>query len=420
LRFLLLFALAATCLVAVPGAALSQDQLIEGGGENELKPAEEGGDYTATFGLTNTTSAEIKPTATPVSGEIGCELSLDPAKLPANEFTEVTLKVPPACKLEKDGMAFIVDAEPALTKTLTLNASPKTDDPDWDEVAMGFKMGAILALFVVFLAHVCWAIVNRKETKWWRHYPWKVLDQLDDKWSFKDSWVANLTLAGALLATLLGNTEVIKNALGEDSDNAIALITLSAGIGAALLAVGQIWVLTWKRGGAGGWKKGGWVTVFGLYGGALFTLTGAFGEMWIVAHAAESFKLGDLNDLIAPFAWFAAALLAGYATWTLVLILEMGTNAPDPPAIADSRLLVAATLRGQAGVRKEDLAETIEEIETELKKGTPKQRREQQKQKREAAKENRPLPPEAKLPPGVRARPAAPAAPPRGGRSAVL
>jgi hypothetical protein len=331
----------------------------------------------------------------------------------------VTLKVPAACEVEKDGVTFVVDAEPALAKPLTLSAAPKPDEPNWGALSW-FLWAGLASLLWILLAYYVWAQRDSESGDDVSHSPGAPLKQLDPSWSFSDSWVANLTVAGTVVTAILGSSEVIKTFLGDEAESALALATVGGAVALAFVAAGQILVLATKKRLDGGWKAKGWVTVGGLLGGAWLTLTGAAGQLGILLNAGMEFEVGGYEDYIVPLVLVAIILLLVYSMRTLLLILEMGTNAPEVPAIPDSRLLVAATLRGQSGVRKDALAETIEEIEADLKKGTPKQRREQQKQKREAAKENREPPPEAKLPAGVPVRPVAPLTPPPGARSAML
>lgn len=368
--------------------------MIVDSGDFDLKQ-EDDGSWKTTVGLTNTTISPIEITGAKSrnSRDTGCSVTPGKDKLPPQQRTEVDVTVSAGCAVRDDGFNFLIQSSAPIPP---IAAAPPDETPDWDELRKGFLIGGFGALLVLLLAQVGWwgwdrwderkLTTKEKEKKKSTHSLLMPLKQLEDTWSFADSWVANLTIAGGLLVALLGNTEVIKAALGEDSEPAIALVTVSAAIGAAFVAGGQLFVLATKQRRGGGWKKKGWVTVGGLYGGALLTLAGAFGQMWIVATAADTFELGSLKDAVTPFAIAAAALLTLYAVRTLLLTLEMGTNPPEEAPTDDSKLLIAAVLRAD-GMTPARIPSAIDSLDDAFKDYAAKKEKAAKDAKQANAKE---------------------------------
>ena len=126
--------------------------------------------------------------------------------------------------------------------------------------------GLVAAMFVLYL--------------WWDgpgdddRRPSTELQYLDAGWSFKDSWVTNVTDAGGVLTGIFGSSDTVTAILGEDAESAVALATVGAAVAIAFVSAGPI-VLTAT-------KKKGKLLVWGFLAAAAVTLTGAGGELWIV------------------------------------------------------------------------------------------------------------------------------------------
>jgi hypothetical protein len=311
------------CALALPGGASAADSLIEGGGDNQLTPVD-GGGYTAKFGLANTTSGDIEPAAEEIPTEPGCDLAFDPSTLPPNEFTEVTLKVPGTCTVKDNGLTFTVNGEPALSKPLELRAvsKPAADDPEW-KALFGFVAGFVMALIVVGVVAMKWYSIDRKA-----HPLRQPLSELEKTWSFADSWVANLTVAGTVLTALLGSSEVVKSLLGEETEPAIAVATVGGGIALALLGLGQVFILATRTRVNATTPDGGHISVGGLYGAGLLTLTAAFGQLIVLSWAASELELDGFQYALIGLGVAGALLLVVYGFRGLLNILETGTNKP--------------------------------------------------------------------------------------------
>jgi hypothetical protein len=124
-------------------------------------------------------------------------------------------------------------------------ASPQIDDvnatvalkrePSFplNEYVGGILAGVLTAVIVVGVATAIawrtWSISGKKGRRFWRHQ----LDSPTLTWSFNDSWLTNLTALGALLATLLGLTDVLDVIGPEKPDRAVFLLVNFAGLALA-------------------------------------------------------------------------------------------------------------------------------------------------------------------------------------------
>ena len=117
------------------------------------------------------------------------------------------------------------------------------------------------------------------------------LEYLGGTWSFKDSWVSNVTVAAGLLTGLFGSTEVVNAILGDETDSAVALATVGAAIAVALIASAPLILEATKvkvaakveaeavpKGKVGPGKD--YFSLGGLVAATVVALAAAFGELW--------------------------------------------------------------------------------------------------------------------------------------------
>jgi hypothetical protein len=320
-------AFAATVPVTIDDSAPSLDK-----GDN--------GAFTVSLGFTNLTDNDIGLAPKPANaGDAGCNLSLDPSKLPRAEHTDVTVSVPAGCTVADDGINFTVATTTGSKSAATfpVTAAPKpADTPNWD-VLWAFVI-ALVALAVVALIV---QIVG----------PYGVatpLKYLDATWSFQDSWVANVTAVAALLTGIFGSTDVVTAFLGNEVDSATALATVGAAVAAAFIAAGPILLLATKN------RADDAFTAGGLLGASVFTLAGAVGELAVVYTSGHELDLGGWEDWLWIPLVVASLLLALYAVRTTMATLRLGTTAPseeDSDTIKAAKLIVAAlAAKGEVSV----------------------------------------------------------------------
>ena len=290
------------------------------------------GGWTASLGFTNLTTNAVSLTAKATdTADRGCGLALDHTQLPAAEHTAVTITVPAGCKVGKDGIDFTVSADAAspapVSFAVTAAPKPDTKKPEWKALwAFVIALGGLALLLVIGLF------------LWWP--PNKQLKYLEASWSFKDSWVSNVTVAGGLLAGIFGSSDVVTALLGKDAKTSVALATVGAAIAAALIAAGPLVLLATKS------KDGDFVTVGGFLLGSTLTLAGAAGEIWVVYRSGAKLDLGGWEDRMVILAVAGLVLLGWYALRAVPTTIAHGTKPrPTPPpsdTIVAAQLIVAA------------------------------------------------------------------------------
>ena len=320
-------ATAATSPVTIDNTAV---ELAKGG------PREEAG--RPTVGLTNLTNHALRVTPKPALATAGCNPTLDnSSKLLPARHTTFTVAIPAACAVGDKPFRFTLTAKSgkavaSFAVAATLKTDPP-DKPDWNALwSFAIALGGMAALMILVLFF--WKPENPVKPRLDQRLPY-----LDDAWSFKDSWVSNITVVGGLLAGVFASSEVLKSILGEDSDASLALATVGGAIAAALIAAAGILVLALKT------EKEGYFTVGGLLAASAIALAGAAGQVWVVYESARKFDLGGLEDRLLPIAIAALLLLVLYAYRSLRSVLIQGTTKPPGPesetARAASRMLTA-------------------------------------------------------------------------------
>lgn len=346
-----------------------------------LSDAESG--YTVSLDFTNLSDAEIGlHVAAGDAEDAGCDLTVSPIALPAATRETVTVTVPVACAVAEDGFDFIVVTQSADgTQEFPVSAAPApTDDPDWSELA-AFPVALLGAIIILCLALGAWIVWLRPKGETttgtgdaegggsssatedaaeaggipsatgdaakaggnvsavWAEFR-APLEYLDTTYSFKDSWVSNVTVISGLLTGIFGSSETLKAFLGEEADQAVALSTIGAAVALAFVGAGPIFLLAAEKGG-----ENRAPTVFGLLIASALTLAGAFGEIWIVFKSASKLELGGLEKNVWLPSLAAATLLLVYAVRAFLATIHDGQTKPkqtDPDAVAAAKLIVEA------------------------------------------------------------------------------
>jgi hypothetical protein len=339
----LIVCLVLSALLAGPTAlaAAASDQVAVDYAYPTLSPADTGGFKVAT-GAVNLTPSEIvlQPTLKfPVSG---CHLSLDKPKLPPGEHTPETISIPKVCDRSGKGLAINLtpvaagQAGPAITLTADPNSSP-----DWDQLRIFLKVGLVALLLMVAL-WVWWLVVDSKGP--WA--PWTPLVSMDTAWSFKDTWVSNITVGLALLTGIFASTDVIKPLLGTNADPALALATVGAAISTGLIGVAAVVLIAFKS------YRHGAFSVFGLLVSAAVTLTGAGGGAWIAYKTIHQLDLGGAEDLPALLGLIGVLAILVVYSWRSLLDLLCRTTKP-PSGAPSETMRVAALIANALGPQDE-------------------------------------------------------------------
>ena len=305
------------------------------------------------MGLTNLTTEEVVVTV--ASGRSGCQLHVgDTPDQPSvtlfpAEHSDVKVTATSGCVDDGGALAFSVTAD---GRSFPIEAKEEAKStPDWTQLrAFGAALIAMLIFALVFWA--MWDLRDRKLDPIWQPLP-----HLEDGWSFKESWVSNVTVGGSLLTGVLGTSSVVTAFLGKNADSAVALATVGAAIAVAMVAAGSI-VLQ-----AGKTTKGEF-TVVGVLLASVVTLSAALGELWVVYQSGKDLPLGDVANYLIWFIGFAVALLLLYAVRSWVTLFDAGITAPLPtdplkPPLSETIFaasMIVAALEPGADAAKVDAA----------------------------------------------------------------
>ncbi len=226
-----------------------------------LSGAESG--YTVSLAFTNLSDAEVELRVLPaIPRTPGCDLTVSPTALPAATRETVTVTVPVACSLAEDGFDFIVEAQSSDgTREFPVSAAPApSDDPDWLELA-GIPVALLAAICIPSLAFFIWPefktetppATGQAGTGGIVSSIWvklrAPLRYLETTYSFKDSWVSNVTVISGLPTGIFGPSETVKAFLGVDADQAVALSSVGAAVALAFVGAGPIVILALEKGG---------------------------------------------------------------------------------------------------------------------------------------------------------------------------
>jgi len=353
--------------LAVPPALADPAAVSVGASEVEVKPAD-GGGGTASIALTNLTDESITVSARPQSPRPQCAVTLDnDGRLKPARTTTLKATITSACGAIEDTFTFNV--VPAQGKPLPVTAKlAAKKKPDWEALAWFWR--CTLLAFALSLAVYAAVTVIRSED---RLRPLDSLPYLADSWSFKDSWVSNVTVVGGLLAGVFGSSDVVKAMLGEDADEAVALATIGGAVSLALIAAAGVLVIALKT------LTDGKFTVGGVLLGSTLALGAAGGQLVVVYESAKDLDLGGQEDNLGWLLIAALVLLGVYGFLSLLGVLIQGRAKPPDhdPAIAPvsdnvfAAALLAAAMRPTSPVTRTEVQGQLEALATPEPTGAP-------------------------------------------------
>ncbi|GAA4401681.1 hypothetical protein GCM10023168_11520 [Fodinibacter luteus] len=179
-----------------------------------------------------------------------------------------------------------------------------------------------------------------------------VVGNLEAGWSFKDSWVSNITVASTALVALLGSADALTAVLGEEPEAALGVMTVAGLVSAALVGIANtVLKLVGERVTD--------VTVGGLILSTGIVVFAAGLQVWTVAVAAmDSVGWGAAGVGTLLLALVVTAALGAYGFRSLGEAVRRGvsTSLPAVPetALTDwaapqgwQRMIVAARIRAE-------------------------------------------------------------------------
>jgi hypothetical protein len=358
IRLPVLVVLGVSLLLASTALAESTPVTIEDASPS-LEAGKDGG-YTSALALTNQTDDKVDLTVKAGdAADEGCKPTVKPKVLPPPEQRRVLVTIPAGCTVGDNGFNYKLTATPDTGSPLTLNliAAPKPkaeEKPEWGALK-AFPYAAIGLFVFAVLIFFGWARVRGST-----YVLTDPLNHLDASWSFKDSWVSNVTVAGALLTGIFGSADVVKAVIGEDADSSIALATVGGAVAIAFIGAAPIILLSTvtktdhvENPGDTATSIKPTISVWGLLLASSVLLAGAFGQLWVMYRSGTKLDLGGFDDgwLLVVFV-VPAALLAVYALRTLIATLDAGTpppaKAPDTDAVRAARQAFTAAKRQAA------------------------------------------------------------------------
>lgn len=327
--------------------------------------------YAATLDVTNVTDGALTLGVAPTGAVAkGCRPKLSRAALGSAQSAQVKVSFARSCAKPEEEFETTLTATSADDQSqalqLTAEVPEDTSHPDWDQLlgfVYAFCVGApaIGALFLVLLNTR--PIKNElAPTK-----PRYRLQYLEAAYSFKDSWVSNVTVIAGLLTAVFGSADVVKAFLGEDADSSIALATVGSAIALILIGAGPIMLNATKV----QWvdeptqKLASAFHVWGLYLATTATFVGAAGQLWVGWKSGRALDLGGAESWI----WAGFLLSVGILIWATVTNVRQTLRAglrPPPPSPPSDLAQLIELIRGELfkadGVPNETVPDLLESI----------------------------------------------------------
>lgn len=331
--------------------------------------AEKGDDgvVTASIEVINTgpDAVPLRPVVVPAKPT--CHLTPDPTTVGAGQVTTVTVTIPKGCFDDSTPMAVDLDGvAKSQTMPATVVAPPMDHPTDWAPLWWGLLVGALMAGTVGLRGwteheeaqqeamtpegiagreraylEVRKIVKVRTDGLSLPELPWKPLPpptysltselgNLEAGWSFKDSWVANLTVASTALIALLTSADALTAVLGEEPAAALGVMTVAGLVSAVLVGVANTVV---KLVG----KSVEVVTVGGLIAStSLVVLAAGFQVVTVGLAAASAAGHWPLAAAALLLALLVAAVLEVYAFRRLGETVREGLTDGLPVVPADA------------------------------------------------------------------------------------
>lgn len=242
--------------------------------------------------------------------------------------------VPRGCQLVDDAFEFEIDADPpgevggfsAASLRLVAGPGPSAGNPGWDSLwAFPIALVAAVALALALMPTITRRVPSAVSSGRWG-LGTKL--NLDKSWTFKDSWVSNVTIGAGVLTGVLASSDAMTALFGDDAGAARALAAVSAAVAAAFIAAGPLIARSTK-------SRDDKFTVGGLLAASIVTLAGALGEVWVIFRLASGIDFAGADLAFGIGATAGALLLGFYALRTTTITIGIGTalRLKEQPAI---------------------------------------------------------------------------------------
>lgn len=288
--------------------------------------------WSGTLSVTNLTDGAVTLAVTTTRpADRSCAPALSAAAIGAAQSREVRLSLAPRCPATAELLLALVvagDARRPIPVTAELKARPPS--PDWEQL-WAFVAGPAIALILLLV------FAAASSTGPHLRAP---LQHLPATYSFKESWVSNLTVIAGVLTGFFGSSDVLTSLFGADDDAAIALATVGSAIALILIGSGPIILTAFRTTLTVDGQRVPAFTGLGLLLATAAAVGGAAGQLWIGWKTGEQLNLDGWEDRVAIVFVVAIGLLAVYTFRTFVDTLQAGTTPPPPAKPSDLARLV--------------------------------------------------------------------------------
>ena len=325
-------ALVATIALSVGASAHAAPALIAIDDASPTLTALDDGGWSGTVTLTNLSTEGLKLSAAPAdAAATTCKPTLSRAAFGAAQSADVKLTAPAECKPDGETLDLLITASGTTSQDIRVasEVSAADDEPAWGQLWV-FPWALLIAAVAVALT------VRFTEYKMFRGE----LEYLPATYSFKESWISNLTVVAGLLTAVFGSDDVVKAFLGEEADRSIALATVGSAFALALIGAAPIVFTAAKTN-----RKPDKVlvqvpTVRGLMFASTVAAAGAGGQLWIGWKSGAALDLGGFEGapLTVVFV-IAVLLLLWYTVVTTLATLNAGSMKPPATPKTDLALL---------------------------------------------------------------------------------
>lgn len=277
----LALALIATA-TAVPAGAETVDVVVDA--SPVQLAAADGGAHKTSVGITNvSTEPVIWSLVATVNKDPGCTITPKSGSVDPATQTKVTFTFDTGCNTD-GGIDFFIEFDDSVEpESIELRAkpAPAAASPDWEILGLAALFGGVATMLMVVLILIAIGRIREaKATPAAAEKRW--IEQLIDNnrrataramvglppppapttpaagpdpptigwgtqllglgtnWSFKDAWVANVTLGAAALVGLVAASNVLEPILGDEAKPVIGLVAVVAGIAAVFVTIGPL------------------------------------------------------------------------------------------------------------------------------------------------------------------------------------
>lgn len=313
--------------------------------DTKPKLTKAGGETSGMVAVRNLTQESLTVSAAPTNGGAKCRVEPSDKAIPASTMQDVALTVS-SCDIPEDGLKFAltVTGSKGETQSIDLTAAKPAAEADWTPMK-AFPVALVILGLATWAGYLLW----RHDTRIPGANPTDQtvkpnlstpLSELGSTWKFSDSWASNVTLAGGLLTGVVGTAGPVKALLGADADNAIGVSVVGAAVAVVLVGAGSIAAQALKDGTKDVF------TVGSLLVGAVLTMSGALGQVYVTAVGGGALQNGRWKAEVLTGAVLVAGLLLLYAFHSLRSTLDRGVDdgvpAADPEAVVAAKLVIAA------------------------------------------------------------------------------